>query len=340
MLLPSINKNLFNGRKQAEVPPIGGGTYTVNGSGFGTGPTVLLYDNYADDTVGQLIGTSANIGTWDSSHVTGKTFPVLENWSGRRCFSMHDATGGNAYGLRRGSLTPYNKFLQFHKFGIPTGKTFPGGIAESDSWSGSPSSCKMVWHVDNNDWRSGGNTNADIIFPSHVGGGDFTNSGNSLKGGQSNDSWPRAWGGWNNYIAIFFDDSPTTGYIENIGFSTNAQRDHRLTSNIDVFDPSVGYGGSIGARQFNGVEYAAWSGNGDNSNTQLMFGPFYLATGDNCIKYILLGNNASLDLCTDVEVVPPSSWTDTQITFDTPSDSSFSNYFIMSRNTILQSGTL
>lgn len=322
------------------------GQITATGTGFGTGPTVVMFDRFDGQSAGETINQVADIGAWDASGppLRPNRPPVVE-FDGRFGVSHNDPTNGSTrYGLIVTGLPQHTKYLTSFKIGVPAGKYFPGAQA-TQTFNTADSVCKVAWHSGLSSHPSAANPgNPDIctltFTPSVQSVGN-----NNLGVGRGSTAFRAhfAWNKWNTIVEIHSPD-PALVTGPNGTYNMTVHNSNGLYSSLPAsyaaFNKS---GGTLNALYFDRISFLSWSGNADMSNAQLVGGQFYMAIGDNADKYIVLGNASSLAACTDaIDIIAPDSWSDTEIKF-TPTAAELADnthYFIMHDQTVLASGAL
>ncbi|MEE8057505.1 MAG: hypothetical protein V3T17_06685 [Pseudomonadales bacterium] len=159
------------GSIQTSASPDNQGFYTVviNGSSFGGGPEMVLYDDFSSGTVGSVVSlNSPLIGTWsNSSDYNGKPKVVAHN--NGKAMQIHDFSQG--YSMNRiaqlEAILPRRDNTLFFSYSVtvPQGRFFSG--ASSDNTFPSPSSWKMTWIADGPGAIQTDNR-FDFCVPTHV----------------------------------------------------------------------------------------------------------------------------------------------------------------------------
>ena len=332
------------------VPTVSGGL-VINGSGFGSGPTVVLFDRFSDQEVGETVNTTADIGQWkNGGNSSFPTRPPIVEFLGRKAITHNNPDSGQGatrYGLEAhdfNGLPSYDRYTEFYKIGIPAGKTFPGAaVAETFP---STSSMKFTWHQG---VSVGGVDGAiDLVSLTHAGSGTFKGEGNNIKGlfwGGLSSAW--GWNEFNSVLNIYAPDSPDVQGV-NGSHNLNMWNSNQQFSSIN--DPFACWQENPSSPtpmptplEFDIISILAWSGNGDShADSQLVMERYYLSVGANHEKVLLLANNSSLSLATNVDAIPADTWADTLIeaTLSEEEIADNTHYFVMENQTIIKTGAL
>ncbi len=323
--------------------PDGSNSFVATGTGFGVGPTVVMFDRFLGQADGETVNQNADVGSWRAAgNFSFNNRPPIITFDGRKGVSHNDPAAGQGntrFGLGVENLD-YVRFTEFCKAGVPAGKTFPGAtVAETFP---AVSSIKPNWH--NGYGWNGSNGEIDIVTWQHSGSGTFYATGNNIEGHQINglaSAWE--WDEWNSVLSIYQPDSPD---IQGPNGKSNIRVVNSAGSYVELQDPFACWK-SLGDPlptpfKFDRVGVFAWSGNGTHTDSQFVMTSYYLAVGDNSSKYIALANNVDITLATDIDVICWDAWTDTRVDF-TPSDAEIAahtHWFIMDDQAILATGAL
>lgn len=320
------------------------GQITATGTGFGTGPTVVMFDRFNGQTVGETVNQIADIGAWDAAGPPLRpNRPPIVEFDGRNGVTHNDPTNGSTrYGLIVTGLPQHTKHFTSFKLGVPTGKYFPGSQAVEAFPSVNGSYLKVSWSSGVSSHPSSTSDNPDMCSLTFVPGA--RSLGNNITGpyrGSLQSHW--VWNKWNT-IREFWSPDPSVVDGPNGSYNMNVHNTRGMLSMLTgAFRCFESYGGGLTAQYFDRVSFLSWSGNADMSNAQLIGGHFYRAIGDNADKHIILGSASTLAACTNaVDVIAPDSWSDTEIKFTPTAEELAANthYFIMQDQTVLASGAL
>lgn len=285
-------------------------TVTVNGVDFGSGPRVVLYDDFNNQTVGSVVSLdSPLIGQWEYSTDYAGRPQVVSNGSGRAMQVRDFAyTGLNRIAQLEARLPQRGNQLFFsYSVTVPTGRYFAG--ASTDSTFPDVSSWKFTWIADGD-----GAIQADGLFdlcvPTHPGSGSFSISGNEGSLGyvtmRSGWSWHTK-----NYISYGMlpnASNPSTAngltYWQHTGKSGSAYTRTKTDA------PAMISGASTA---FDRVKFPGWFGNGDTSNFNAYYDDIYVATGPNALARVEISDAASVGSSVRNVTMPITSWSNTQI---------------------------
>lgn len=285
-------------------------TVTINGADFGTGPRVVLYDDFNNQTVGTAVSTSSPlIGQWAYSTDYAGRPTVVSNGSGNaiqvRDFSY---TGLNRIAQLEALLPQRGNQIFFsYSVTVPSGRYFSG--ASSDMTFPDVSSWKFTWIADGD-----GAIQADGLFdlcvPTHTGAGSFQLAGNegSLGYLTVRNSWS-----WHNknyfsYGMLPNATSPTSAngltYWQHTGLAGNAYTRTKTDA------PAMISGASTA---FDRVKFPGWFGNGDTSNFNAYYDDIYVATGPNALARVEISDAATVGASVKNVTMPVTSWSNTNI---------------------------
>lgn len=293
------------------VPSISGssGTYsngssvTITGSGFGSGPNVVIFDDFEGGTAGANIATgagSATVGQW-AARSGCATYSTATAVSGTKAFRADMSCGWLNYAEVSLPANTTQIFYSWYKY-IATGQNWPGeGTTDGVNW-------KQIWTMRND---SGDN---DIVTPVLQDGGSnwvwFGNNARNYGTGKrwmSNSTdvqhfkgqWHRSW--------TYMEGDPGAS-------TTNGFWRYWVLRSDGV--SQAGYGDSANLLQSGGW----WSrtrlngyGRG-TSNSYPMFDDFYLATGPNARARVEIGNANTYAASTKLTIATPTSWSASSIT--------------------------
>lgn len=318
---------------------------SVNGSGFGVGPEVVLFDRFDDQNLGETVNREAIIGQWNENPpplLTGR--PPIVSFDGRYGVSHNDPNNGSTrYGLNITNLPQHTKYLHFFKVGVPEGKHFPGGQAP-ETFNLDDSTFKMTWHAALGDHPAAGTGRPDLVSLTFT--PNVTSVGNNVGGVSRGSSGFRSHWVWNRWNSIREIHSPDSAVVTgpNGKYNLNVHNANGMYSSLPAsYAAFQAINGPLNAEYFDRLSFMSWSGNASMANAQAIFSYAYLAIGLNADKHILLGNAPTLAECTNaVDIVVPDAWTDTKIDFTLTVEELFNNshYFIMQDQTLLASGEI
>lgn len=275
-----------------------GNRITISGSGFGSGSTVVLFDDFEDGVDGEDIGlTSPYIGSWSSyNNASHPTYSATLPNTGSLCMFAKNAAEENARTLNLIFSARTEFFMSFwRKYSVaPTAITV--------------GQCKETWMMDG---PGAFNSSAyDMCWPtrSSIGGTSVVIAGNDFNQsiGFNNmwyaNEWARfaAWGKSNGASPMnFFIQSvnQTGGYQQRTSASINSAFFGSTTSSTFDRVNVPGYYSETG-----------WSAYWDN---------FFFATNPARVE---VGDSSTYTSCRRLHIVPHVSWSSTQIEADIRSD--------------------
>jgi hypothetical protein len=279
----------------------------ITGSGFGsTGPMIALFDDFEKGTNGNtLVTNQAEIGTWYAVQAPAYTSYSSTNKVSGLLAARFDLNYS-------GSLMPVSKFkltsptdsvfVSFWTL-IPLGTSIPGTNGPEDggvNW-------KVAWIMDDNEIGEDDPNRGDIVLPVIFG------DGNAIAGNDApfstiwtNDppyNWGFTAGSWWRLSWWLKAGSSDNGEIKMYTMSPSSPQTQRVNmSNFTTrnagrewwFLNMMGFGRK-------------------DSNAHPTYDDFYIATGDNAQARVEIGNTATYSACTNLAILTPTSWSDSQI---------------------------
>lgn len=283
----------------------------LTGSGFGSGPEVIVFDNFQKGTDGQRVDyQSSTVGQWAGDGWYGGVARYRSDGRDNLAMTARD---------RNYSLSSMNRISQvearfpntqkiFIAFSVkvPSGTTFAGASSSNDFPD--VSSWKFTWALA----ASGafGDPNLDLTLPTHVGGGNYTLGGNDgnitwLSGG--NGWW--SWNGFNNMsIALDMSSQSSIDYLwRNVSdkkFYEEKGRSDKAKIDADQF-------------YLDRVGFPGWWGNGDNNDFDGLYDNIYVAIGSQYLARVEVLNDQDPSSASSLVVIPAKSWSNSEIILDT-----------------------
>lgn len=309
-----IELNLYsNALDELQSGITSGSLNRIYGSGFGSGPNVVLYGNWMDKVVDSTASISDMIvGGWDSgNYATGLLPKIKSGIGGKTGITLREggttaSTDNRLTGFVK-QFSPFTNFFIGYEICVPSGRYFPG--ASEPETLPAISSFKPIWLSDQ---ALDSATKADVVLGSWT-GADFNFVGNNCPYNIYMDSVFNfnAWNGFAGYAIAGADPFVNNG--EMVSFKTSASG-----TTIDTVTNVPAFGASATAAQYTHVNFPAWSGNGSQDLAQALYGWLYLATGsDDAVKKRLeLTNNITPASATKRRQIPHVTWTDTYIDYD------------------------
>ena len=276
------------------------GGLRVEGSGFGDGPEVKLFENFEHGSYfsERLAPAGAD---WYAQVV------AVDEGGGNTAHRAHDPA---AVALGRSGVAQimvllggsYRQAYLAYSVRVPDGTTFAG--ATQPRTFSSMSSWKFTWLM------SGSNgfqepDRFDLCTPTHVGGGNAQIGGNT-----GTVAWISAlpnWWAWDSYnhLSTWIALEPELTSAIRYEFDVvNARGRHHVTGD------NLGYpGGFINTDYlFDRVGIPGWWGNGDNSQFDGRYDNLYAAVGPNARARLMLSDAADLDASERRLHLLPSGW--------------------------------
>lgn len=272
-----------------------GQSITISGSGFGSGPNVVIFDDFEKGSNGNTIASgaaSAQVGEWSLVEGTPK-YSNSAKVSGSLAFRADMSLG---WMQRVTASLPTNTTKYFYSYWVymPATDAWPGaGDSGGINW-------KFIWFTMDADLGGGFDHPVMLSEPYATGYSGFNCSGNPptavsawLDGfNMSKGAWKRVWG---------YTDIATSGTIQLWDLTAGGVH---TSSNQSLNTSSATY-----------VNIVKLNGYGrQTSNCHPMFDDVYVATGDNARARVEIGNAATYTSCTNLTICTPSAWSGTSIT--------------------------
>lgn len=285
---------------------VDGATLIISGTGFGSGPTIRLFDDFERGTIGSSISTASTVGAWTRSVNTPNSSDVAH--SGSRSMFAIESDVDHQFQLDFPDAT--EMFLSYW-VRIPDDNYFPA--ATSPKTFPTPSAWKFTWLMDS---PSGGTVaNDDLCLPTYSGVGILQLTGNDYHPAPEirlGTGW-WTWTGWNR-ISVWLKaalPNPTqngTWWWQTIGSSvaSGSRSQPVFDSDDNSYDDA-----SIKWVRLN---IPGWHANGGGAMVNAVYDDIYFATGPNAAARVEIGNNPIYANCTKLAIITPTEWSDLEIT--------------------------
>ncbi|MFD2228568.1 hypothetical protein [Alkalimarinus sediminis] len=282
----------------------------IHGTGFGVGPNVVLFDTFSKDKEGDQVSLSSpEIGSWSNFGIYGGKPIITAINNQNNGFLIHDFSNGGEIKIAQ-LETIFSKdqteiFMNFDVF-IPEGATFPGSSTVNSMPS--VSSWKFSWLVDGTGISNDGIY--DLVVPSHTGRGSFAVGGNEFLFDWISSSWFS----YKEINRISFwqkanKASPATEngeyYFRGMSKDEGVFVDNR--NDKPIFAPG------LVSNSFDRVRFPGWTGNGDQSKSNVIYDNIYVAVGENSLARIELGMVSDYNGNGMPKIFPPDVWQDNYI---------------------------
>ena len=273
---------------------------------FGTGPTNVKFDSFANGADGVEVSTLNSV--FDSTDANRPAKFTTDSRTGGLAITGWDDLDRRQC-VNTINLTSTREVFVSYATKIPLGKFFPGTTSNnipSDFYS-SDSSWKVGW------LQGPDSATNDICLPTHIGGGNWSISGNGLSvqlnstelGGNK-----PSWFGFNDWTRLgFFLKAGAVPEVDlgQIYFQATTQGQSMFQVSKDVI--TFAGGGATAPyhwTKYNMTGYARTNG----VDVMMLYDDFYIAWGDNAAARVELGNNAVYSSCTDLQIqhVTPANW--------------------------------
>jgi hypothetical protein len=286
----------------------------INGSNFGEGPKVVLFDNFEHGRkFADLLQNQGNKNNWFKG-----VLPLKEadgNIAHRAKDPAQVALG------KKGLAQVISEFPQAYQTAlvafsvkVPAGTTFAG--ASTPKSFPAISSWKFSWlMLGENGFQEP--DKFDVCLPQHPGGGNFTFIGN-----KGNLTWlehANSWWEWDNYnhMTSYVKISEVNSNNTPIKFSFQVINNlkHHTQAGDNLKFMSVSYQKSNFT--FDRVNIPGWWGNGDNTKFDGLYDNMYAAVGDNALARVIVTDSPVFEKSKFAIPVMAKSWIDNKIILDT-----------------------
>lgn len=282
-----------------------GQTVTISGSGFGTGPNVVLFDSFEKGSTGSTISTttnSANIGNWSALGDTIQTYSTDYQVSGTKAMKI-DWSTASASGprLKYSNVQNSDLLISWWQY-MPSNKNVPGTNGPD---AGSPN-WKWFWIGDSgDDWPWGSDyvttflSNTDYGAIIGIFAADDTASPSRGGGSWYNTSFRK--GTWMRYT-VAMKNATSGGYIWNQEVSSNG---HFVNFNLTNI---------VTAHSGDPWNVLTLPGYGRVDPTAAAYyDDVYVATGAGARARVEIGNASTYSASTKLAFITPTSWSSGQI---------------------------
>lgn len=302
---------------------VAGNTVSFTGTGFGTGPTIEIFDRVDRGADGQVLSLTdgVDIGAWSgySNTVSGNQNTAFcksangRNWMANRHLSFLADTASRACGFEK-ALSAKSKDLYFsYRWLVPSGFKFPGSNNLNEI-SNVSSNFKVTWWWDADD----GDLAGDVCIPTFPSSTGCTVAGNAFRpesavGGSFGFNRAKLSGTGANHVSFYQIAGTDGAYNGKAGIRSVSPAGfyNEEYSDVEVFNkPNANAFGLDGYSRF---LVGGWMGNTNFDNALCLFADMYVAIGQNCRARIVTHNAPDLASSTEVYDLPPSSWTSTSV---------------------------
>lgn len=328
------------------------GEIVINGSGFDTGPNIVLFDNFdnaavtgadipkvnsnnvgcSTDTFGLDVESVAGplIGCWND---VGDNTPIYHDTSHTGSHSMQGWGGADVAAAVKKDRRFYKDFANATEVfisywaHIPAGDYFPGRWDPTAHPGGpklqefpSDSSWKMAWLLQDGEYD---NYYANLCTPTVIfGGGMIGGNSNNVAGiGNFDQFWS-----WTNFTRLSTwlraDPSDVLGAGDMIFQAMSLDKGFYQASTTDkpIFvdnGPRPGTSSpAANEKYFNQLSIPGWfrgAGPNDTQTQEALYDNIYLAIGENAVSRVEIGNAPTYLGNTQVLIQLPITWTDNKI---------------------------
>jgi hypothetical protein len=308
------------------------GTIHITGTGFGAAPPIIVYTDWSEAATGTMSLTNTGVGTdYELDERWNRTPSIFTAW-GRNGMGMFEGGNNEATNNRLTAIknvfsaTPLKNFSCAVSIAVPSGRYFPAANAVNSLPSPASAAIKTIWLVDQ---PLDSPTKADQIIANWTGGG-FNMTGNQAPvniygAGGFNFT------GWN-----YFKGRTVSGADPFVDAGTSMFEQANTIDGVTVFTDNTtpAFGAGADTAQYDRV-HVGGLGNSNNGNSldnaQVLIGYVYLAmANDNSVlAEVELRNHATRASATELRLIPPTTWSSTDIYVEVPAyliDYGFTHY--------------
>lgn len=285
-----------------------GSTITIAGAGFGSGPTLAVYDSFDGGAVGAEIPLNrASVGAWTE---TVSNDPIYSATARSGTSSMRTYYSGKTAQFSKVFAAPVSEAFVSFWVKIPDGTPFPGDNGGVKKFS-SDSSWKLAWLID----TSYDGSSSDICIPTHIGSGSFSLAGNDMSLGQVPKG--STWWDWDHWmrITVWLRADPAAPTTSGQYFFQSVSPQYKVTTQAEskpVFDAD----GDGCEKAWRYVNVPGWIRS--DGNSEPAYDDVYIATGANAQARVEIGDAATYAESGHLALLIPQTWADGSITAQLP----------------------
>lgn len=289
------------------------GSIVINGSGFGEGPDIELYETFESPSAnkGGVVTLDATpTGKWTTLNPNYTAKYATNSRSGNFSAQLYSGDAGIMQQIQK-DIIPSDEIFVSYWVRIVGDRIFPGYYTNGSRTFSEDSSFKMLWLIDQ-DYRG---DSSDVVLPTHTGYGVFSLAGNdfNMKTNVGNEWWS-----WEEWMRLTFwlkanESNPTAdGTIHFDTISADKGYAHRQYSD-PVFDSD-----GPSQKTYRQLNFPGWVRPPKGSGTDILYDDIYVSIGDNAAARVELGDAANLDETTQLDILNIQEWTDRQIKANYP----------------------
>jgi hypothetical protein len=290
-----------------------GSSITIAGSGFGSGPTVVLFDDFEKGTNGANISTttgSATVNNWTSS--TGGGVPTYSNaakHSGSLALQSYTDTSNAAQSSVVSFTASTGIFVSYWLY-RPTGTNWPINNWKTAWWFKSPFSASPGAMDDYTGAVISGDAGPDTqgVIAFAFGCDDPGLNTPNRYGYSVGGTWGTvtaqqfALGTWTRQ-AYYSTGSLTVGVAKAWETGPSGTVQQLNDSGLYTMDSAI-----ISAGGWDTLSVPGYAGGTDSGTINMYYDDVYVATGANAQARVEIGNNATYANCTNLAIITPTSW--------------------------------
>lgn len=312
---------------------VNGEPFTISGTNFTSGPTVLVYDNFEGGSNNSAISTTSTVGSWSNVYTGHITYANDYHLSGSLSMEV-DFVEGTLVGNNHASLIfsgATDIFFSYWQY-LPTGRDVPG------TNNGDGPNYKWWWLGDASVGWPWGSDYVIVTVDNSFGDNLFipANDGSPPTRYPTSNYWV------STYMSTRGRWVRETVYMKNSTSASGAYWFQEVTAGNPV---AIRINGT-GVTAHTGETWKNWDfpgyGRGDN-NSVIYYDDVYVSVGadSRARSRVEIGDNEAYSSCTNLSICNATSWSSTSITAVTR-QSSFSNgtayLFVVDSNNVASSG--
>lgn len=285
----------------------------INGSNFGEGPKVVLFDNFEHGRkFADLLQSQNNTRNWFSNVLAYKE---SDGNTAHRAKDPVEAAKG-LKGLSQLTIEfpgAYQTALVSFSVKVPRGTNFAG--ATTPKTFPTMSSWKFSWLM-LGAYGFQEEDKFDVCLPQHPGGGNFTFIGN-----KGNLTWLEngsSWWEWDNYnhMTSYVKISETNPSTTPIKYSFQVINNLKQLFQSGDNSKYMALSYQKSNFTFDRINIPGWWGNGDNTNFDGLYDNMYVAVGNNALARVVVTDSPVFEKSRFAIPIMAKSWTPNRITID------------------------
>lgn len=286
-----------------------GESITISGSSFGSGPTVVIFDDFEGVAGNNIPTSSPQVGSWSSAE-SYPFNPIYDSnsYSGDTGFRMFNGVDGGQRQFKKNFGGDKTELFISYMVRVPDGTYFPN-TTSTETFATTLSVWKFTWVADDDGYVNDDDL-WDMCIPTWVGSGGFYIAGNAGNFGVP-PTPASSWWSWTSWMNIQFWSTGTDSNGEASWESMSSEKGYtKKTWGYPFFSPY-----SMSNQRFDSIVFPGWvRSTADQPNVRPVYDDVYVAVGPHSAARVQLGNASTLSSCTKMAMATPTSWASGEIT--------------------------